>query len=68
LRGQQLEVCGFRRDLSLVRGHQAYSMEIAYNRFHRVVNLPCQLDHSDIHSEYQDGMLLITILTRGSEA
>lgn len=66
-RGQQLEVCGYRRDLSLVRGHQAYSMEIAYNRFHRIVNLPCQIEHADVHSVYQDGMLLITIVMGGAE-
>lgn len=66
--GRHLEVHGLRRDLSLVRGHQAYSMEIAYNRFHRTIELPCDIDHSTVQSEYQDGMLLIMVGTRGPDA
>ena len=56
--GRRLMVHGERRDLSVVEGQQAYSMEIAYNRFQRSVELPCDLKDVEIRSEYRDGMLL----------
>jgi HSP20 family protein len=36
-------------------------MEIAYSRFERSVELPCNLDRADITTEYRDGMLLVRI-------
>ncbi len=55
----RLTVRGIRRDRSIQEGHQSYSMEIAYNRFQRSIELPCELDEARIATEYREGMLLI---------
>lgn len=57
--GRQLIVQGLRRDRSILEGHQAYSMEIAYNRFQRSIELPCDLEEAEILTEYDNGMLLV---------
>jgi len=57
--GQQLTVQGFRRDRSIREGHQAYSMEIAYHRFQRNIELPCNIEEAEILTEYDNGMLLV---------
>lgn len=62
--GSQLQIAGVRRDWSIVAGHRAYSMEIAYDRFARTIQLPCELDEKTLQVDYRDGMLLITISGR----
>ena len=57
--GDRLLVRGLRRDWLCGEGHQSYSMEIAYNRFERAIEFPCDLRQAEITSEYHDGMLLI---------
>jgi Molecular chaperone (small heat shock protein) len=57
-----LTITGIRRDLSIGAG-QAYSMEIAYNRFERSIELPCNLDQASIQTEYRDGMFLVSLRT-----
>lgn len=54
-----MTVTGIRRDWQILEEQRAWSMEIAYNRFERTVELPCRLEDLSIHSEYRDGMLLI---------
>ena len=61
LDGRRLTVRGLRRDLTILEGQQAYSMEIAYNRFERVVELPLNVETSRFASEYLDGMFLVKI-------
>ena len=61
--GRHLVVRGVRRDLAIVEGQRAYSMEISYNRFERRVEMPCDLAVGMIRSDYRDGMFLVTILT-----
>ena len=61
-RGRTLLVRGVRRDLSVLEHEQSYSMEIAYNRFARSVELPFDLDRTRIRTEYQHGMVLVNIL------
>lgn len=63
VRGQYLIIQGLRRDWIVETGQQYYSMEIAYNRFKRVIELPTHLEHSRITTEYRDGMLLIWLKT-----
>jgi HSP20 family molecular chaperone IbpA len=36
-------------------------MEIAYNRFERTIDLPCDLEHARITVGYRDGMLLLHV-------
>ena len=59
--GRRLTISGVRRDLTLREGHRAYSLEIAYNRFARTIQLPCELDRASLELDYRDGMLLVAI-------
>ncbi len=54
-----LTVSGIRRDWLSQQDNQFYSMEISYNRFHRSVELPCDLEMVQIATEYRYGMLLV---------
>jgi HSP20 family molecular chaperone IbpA len=40
-------------------------MEIAYNRFARTIELPCDLEHARITVECRDGMLLLRVAAEG---
>lgn len=59
--GRRLVVTGVRRDRTLCAGRRAYSLEIAYHRFERTVELPCALEEAEISCVFRDGMLLVTI-------
>ena len=61
LDGQRLTVRGVRRDLTILDGQQAYSMEIDYNQFERVVELPVNVETARFASDYRDGMFLVSI-------
>lgn len=63
LEGSRLTVRGTRRDCTIHEGCCHYRMEIAYSRFERSIDLPCDLRHGRLTTEYQDGMLLIRIET-----
>lgn len=65
--GRKLTIAGNRRDLTISEGHRAYSLEIAYNRFQRELELPADFAGADMNVEYRDGMLLIT-LTPGEDS
>lgn len=66
-RGRRLTIRGVRRDFSVLEGRESYSMEISYNRFERSIELPVDLDRSEIRTEYRDGMFLLEILTGNDE-
>jgi HSP20 family protein len=68
LSGSLLTVSGVRRDWTIIQGQRAYSLEIAYNRFQRTVELPCHLENAQTCSEFRDGMYLITIVPRSRES
>ena len=57
----KLIVRGVRRDLTILEGQQAYSMEIEYNQFERTVELPINVETSRFASDYRDGMFLVSI-------
>jgi len=61
LAGSRLVLRGIRRDWTVEEGGNWYSMEIAYNRFERSIELPADIEHSDISSEFRDGMLLVCL-------
>lgn len=61
VRGHRLEVAGMRRDRVVGAGRAAWSLEIAYHRFERTVELPCDLQYCRVHCEFDAGMLLVTI-------
>jgi HSP20 family protein len=62
--GGRMTLQGVRRDqIPVEESHSAvhYRMEIAYSRFERTLDLPCDLKKAAITTEYRDGMLLIRI-------
>ncbi len=59
--GTTLTLRGVRYDWMIEDIRDSYSLEIAYNRFERTLQLPCEIDPTLIESEYRDGMLLIRI-------
>ena len=64
--GGRLTLRGVRRDdTSLTKSPSSpvhYRMEIAYSRFERTLELPCDLKKAHITTEYKDGMLLVHIV------
>lgn len=61
LDANRLVVRGIRRDLTILDGQRAYSMEIDYNQFERVVELPVNVETARFASDYRDGMFLVSI-------
>lgn len=59
--GCRLSLRGLRRDCLRDRGYRQYRLEIAYNQFERNLELPCDVEHASIATEYSQGMLLVHI-------
>lgn len=63
-----LTIRGLRRDyMCLEEGCSFYSMEIAYSRFERRIEMPASLEGSRLSTEYRDGILLVRILQQAGE-
>jgi HSP20 family protein len=63
VQGCRITVAGTRRDCSFEEGSRTYSMEIAYNRFERTIELPCDLENPEVGLEFRDGILLVRVDT-----
>lgn len=63
--GRYLTVHGQRMDTEVTEGREFYRLEIAYSRFERTVELPCELQRARLITEYRAGMLLVRIITEG---
>jgi len=66
--GNRMSLRGVRRDLVLEGGQTClnhgpvhHRMEIAYSGFSRSIELPCDLMHASISTEFRDGLLLVRI-------
>jgi HSP20 family protein len=59
--GNKLIVRGVRRDSFIMEGWSYHQLEITYSRFERALEIPCDLECSQIHSESRDGWLVIHI-------
>ncbi len=59
--GNRLVVQGVRRDVCVGRGWQVYQMEIAYARFRRVVELPCDVSQARVRVEQNQGMVMLIL-------
>ena len=73
--GGRMTLRGVRRDSVLEAAHKSgapspvhHRMEIAYSRFERVVELPCDLKRADVRTDYRDGLLLVHVQTPGEPA
>jgi HSP20 family protein len=67
VKGSRLTVQGARRDLMVDACCTYYSLEIAYNRFERTVELPCDLEQAAIDYEFRNGILLVHVTTQGGQ-
>jgi HSP20 family protein len=65
--GNRLLVRGIRRDCFTEEGCRCYRMEIAYSHFERSIELPCDLQHAGISTDYRDGMLRVHIETEDDQ-
>jgi HSP20 family protein len=65
VQGSRLTLSGYRRDWSVKDDWSHYSLEIAYSRFERTIELPCDLERAAITTEYRDGLLLIRVILEG---
>jgi HSP20 family protein len=60
-----LTIEGIRRDLQEEESAAYYSLEISYNRFKRIIQLPVELEEAEMNLSYRDGMLLIRVQQGG---
>ncbi len=61
VQGRRITVSGIRRDCVAEEAEAYYSMEIAYNRFERTVELPCHLRKPRVTLEGRDGLLIVRV-------
>jgi HSP20 family protein len=59
--GRTVAIRGVRRDIRIEECRQSHCMEISYNQFERVLELPCELDEMSVTTDYRDGMLLVRL-------
>ena len=64
--GSELRIQGCRSDFQAVEGCRHYSMEISYNRFERLIPLPCDLKGAEVRVDCCNGILLIELITEGN--
>ena len=65
--GRRVSITGFRRDSIVEEGYSYYSMEISYNRFERTIEVPSNLDNARVTVDARDGILLVRMVTEGSQ-
>jgi HSP20 family protein len=63
LSGSRLSVRGMRRDIRIEDCQQSHCMEISYNEFERVVELPGDASSWRVATDYRDGMLIVRLTT-----
>jgi HSP20 family protein len=61
VKGRQVVIRGVRRDIRVDERQQSYCMEISYNQFERVLELPCDLSDMQVATDYRDGMLTVRL-------
>jgi HSP20 family protein len=66
--GFEMFITGVRRDWAVEEGWSHYSMEIAYSRFERTIELPIDLERADVSIEYHDGLLLVRVTPNQEES
>ncbi len=61
--GRRVAVRGMRRDIRSEECQQSLRMEISYNQFERVIELPTEVTSAHVATEYRDGMLIVRLTT-----
>ncbi len=64
LSGRWLLLRGSRADLDLVEGCRSHTMEIAYSRFERLIELPEPVEGAALEVTYRRGMFLVHLITK----
>jgi HSP20 family protein len=66
--GGRMQVSGVRRDCVLEQARKSgqplpvpHRMEIAYSRFERTLDLPCDLKRAEITTQFANGLLLVRV-------
>jgi HSP20 family protein len=59
--GSRIAVTGVRRDWIVEEGYSYHSMEISYNRFERLIELPGDFTGAEFSLEARDGLLLVHV-------
>jgi HSP20 family protein len=59
--GRTVALRGTRRDVRVDEQQQSFCMEISYNRFERILELPCELSGMSVSTDYRDGMLMVRL-------
>ncbi|HEX3725665.1 MAG TPA: Hsp20/alpha crystallin family protein [Pirellulales bacterium] len=62
--GRTISLSGLRRDVLFDQRQQAYSLEISYSQFQRVIELPEDLSQMAVAMDYRDGMLIVRLTSR----
>jgi HSP20 family protein len=68
VQGSRLTLAGVRRDWVMEECCAHYSMEIAYNRFERVIELPCNLERAGLDLEFRNGILFVRVSMEGGQS
>ncbi|MFV0443630.1 MAG: Hsp20/alpha crystallin family protein [Planctomycetaceae bacterium] len=58
---RRVKIAGQRRDVVLEIGGRCQSLEIAYDRFERWFDFPCDLPRQEPQVRFENGMLLVLI-------
>lgn len=66
IQGRHVKISGVRRNTLIEEGSSYYSMEISYNQFERIIELPVYLERARVGLEARDGILLVRISTEGN--
>ena len=59
--GSRVYISGCRRDRIVEEGWNHYSMEIAYSRFERTIELPDEMERAAIRMECREGMVIVRL-------
>jgi HSP20 family protein len=63
--GATLRIGGCRRDTFHNETVSYHQLEITYSRFEKLIRFPCPIEGAEIESDYNDGLLILSL--RGRE-
>jgi HSP20 family protein len=64
MRGNSVLISGVRRDALEGEGARCYTMEIAYSKFERRIELPAPVEGGELSISSRDGLLILKIHVR----
>ena len=61
--GATLRIRGCRRDTVISEGMVCQQVEITYSRFEKIINFPCPIEGASVEQDYNDGLLVLRLLS-----